>query len=141
MAHMMKFIATTKDKLDTLSIKAGQLIFVQDERAIYLDTDKRTSYQAIINVIDDDHRLNLVSPVSGFYYVQATSVLWSFFDGTWKQLTGSDSSIVFADKENFPEIGNDKVLYVDGTLMYRWNIDTSTYELMTGGAGSVWEEM
>ena len=141
MAHMMKFIATTKDKLDTLSIKTGQLIFVQDERAIYLDTDKRTCYQAIINVIDDDHRLNLVSPVSGFYYVQTTSVLWSFFDGTWKQLTGSDSSIVFTDKKNFPEIGNDKVLYVDGTLMYRWNIDTSTYELMTGGSGSVWEEM
>ena len=47
----MRFISTTSDKLSTIEVNAGQLIFCSDTRVIYLDTDKRTSYQAIINAV------------------------------------------------------------------------------------------
>jgi hypothetical protein len=77
----MHFIATTSDKLGTVEVKAGQLIFVQDERAMYLDTtDTRTSYQAIIKVPSEEARGRLQSPVEGYYYVISTNTLWSYFN-------------------------------------------------------------
>lgn len=78
----MRFIATTSDKLETIELKAGQLIFCQDTRAIYLDTDKRVSYQQIITVVDEETRESLPSPVNGFYYVRKNNTLWSYFDST-----------------------------------------------------------
>jgi hypothetical protein len=77
----IKFIATTKDKLSDIEIVSGQLIFSQDERVIYLDTDKRTPYVSIIVVVDEETRRNLKSPVEGFYYVKETAIIWSYFDG------------------------------------------------------------
>ena len=62
----MKFIATTSDKISSIDVVSGQLLFSRDDRVIYLDTDKRTSFQQIITVVDEDTRLNLISPVSQF---------------------------------------------------------------------------
>ena len=81
---IMRFIATTKAKLNTIPKRAGQLIFVVDDRAIYLDIDfkNRTTYQAIISVINEETRQNIVSPIEGFYYVREDETFWSYFNGT-----------------------------------------------------------
>lgn len=133
----MKFIATTSDKLDAIEIKAGQLIFCSDTRAIYLDTDKRTSYQAIINVADEEARQAIVSPVQGYYYVRDDNSLWSYF-GTWIQMTGQSSSLVFITE--LPEQGEDNTIYVLDDKMYRWDNENSNFYLVGGGSGSIdWE--
>lgn len=73
----MNFVATTKEKLYTIPKKAGQIIFVIDDRAIYLDisASERTTYQAIISVINEETRQAITSPIEGFYYVRQTNSL------------------------------------------------------------------
>ena len=73
----MKFIATTKDKLDSIPIIAGSLIFVRDDRAIYLDvTDsQRTIYQSVITITSEEERRTMIAPIDGFYYVQKENTL------------------------------------------------------------------
>lgn len=71
----MHFIATTSDKLGSIAVQAGQLIFCSDTRVMYLDTDKRTSYQAIINVVNEETREAIESPLEGYYYVREDSTL------------------------------------------------------------------
>lgn len=72
----MKFIATTSDKLESISILDGQLIFSKDERIIYLDASGiRTPYQTVMVVKDDATRQALQSPVEGIYYTREENVL------------------------------------------------------------------
>ena len=113
----MRFISTTSAKLGNIAIVPGQLIFCSDTRVIYLDTDVRTSYQAVINVVDDATRRVIESPLEGYYYVRKENTLWSYF-GKWVQITGQDSSLVFVDGE-LPQEGVDNKLYVDINKLYR----------------------
>ena len=131
----MHFIATTSDKLESIAIVAGQLIFCLDTRVIYLDTDKRTSYQAIINVVDEETRQAIESPLEGYYYVRKENTLWSYF-GAWVQITGQDSSLIFVDGE-LPQEGVENKLYVDINEMYRWDSTKQEYYSIAGG--SAWE--
>jgi hypothetical protein len=131
----MKFIATTSDKLNDIAVKSGQLIFCTDKRAIYLDTDSRHSFQTIINVYDDATRRAIEHPLEGYYYTRMENVLWSYF-GEWVQITGQDSSLVFADG-NLPQEGVENKLYVDNENIYRWNSTNQEYYSMAGG--STWE--
>ena len=129
---IMRFIATTKAKLNTIPKRAGQLIFVVDDRAIYLDIDfkNRTTYQAIISVINEETRQNIVSPIEGFYYVREDETLWSYFNGTWAQVIGKNNSVVFAD-DGLPATGEREALYIEDTTLYRWNDITNSYEVIT----------
>lgn len=131
----MKFIATTSDKLGTIEVKAGQVIFCSDTRVIYLDTDKRTTYQAIINVVDEQTRQAIETPIQGYYYVKKENTLWSYFD-TWVQMTGYSSSLLFV--ETLPQIGEEDIIYVVGNKMYRYDATTSAYETV-GGTDIDWE--
>ena len=130
----MRFIATTSEKLGNLAVKAGQLIFCYDTRVIYLDTDKRTSYQAIINVVDEATRQAIQTPIEGYYYVRRENTLWSYF-GSWVQITGQDSSLVFADE--LPQEGVENIIYVINDTMYRWDDTQNEYYQLAGG--STWE--
>lgn len=137
----MKFIATTSDKMSSINVTAGQLIFSRDDRVIYLDTDVRTSFQQIITVAKEQTRPNLVSPVEGFYFVEDTAVLWRYKDGNWTALTATpNETVVFADRENFPATGKTCVLYVDKEKLYQWDDDTKDYYEM-GGSALLWEAM
>lgn len=129
---IMHFISTTSDKLESIEVKAGQLIFISDKRIMYLDTDKRTSYQAIISVVDEDTRQNLRLPVEGFYYVLSDNTLWSYFNDTWAQITGKaeSSNVVIADDE-LPSQGDKNILYVNDTTLYRWDDTTNSYNPIT----------
>ena len=130
----MKFISTTSDKLNSIEIVAGQLIFCSDTRVIYLDTDKRTTYQAIINVVDEETRQAIETPVQGFYYVQDDNSLWSYF-GAWIQMTGQSSSLVFITE--LPEQGKNNIIYVLDDKMYRWDSENLNYNLIGGGSSSI----
>ncbi len=140
---MVKFIATTSDKLESLEIKSGQIIFSMDERAIYLDTDVRTSFKQIITLVTEEMRLGLTSPVVGFYFVKETKILWNYDNEVWTQISGGvpKEQLYFLNKENFPEQGEEEVLYVDKAAIYQWDSETSTYNQMGGTAQLQWESI
>lgn len=140
---MVKFIATTSDKLSSINIKAGQIIFSMDERAIYLDTDVRTSFQQIITLVREEIRQNLTSPIKGFYFVKDTKVLWHYEDGVWTQVSGGtpQEKLYFLSRENFPAQGEEEVLYVDKDAIYQWDSETSSYIMMGGDAKLTWESI
>ena len=138
---MVKFIATTSDKLSNIDIKMGQLIFSMDERAIYLDTDVRTSFKQIITLAKEQLRQNLTSPVTGFYFIKDTKVLWNYESGVWTQISGGvpKEQLYFMSRENFPVQGEEEILYVDKDAIYQWDSETATYNKMGGDAQLRWE--
>lgn len=124
----MKFIATTSDKLEKIAVQSGQLIFSRDTRVIYLDTDVRTSFESIMTVATEVVRQSLASPVDGFYFVKDTKTLWHYEDQTWICITEPPKeSLVFADYENFPKVGEEKVLYCDKDKIYQWDSESKSY--------------
>lgn len=115
----MRFITTTKDKLNDITVVNGQLIFSRDERIIYLDASgERTPYQTVMVVKDDATRQALQSPVEGIYYTREENILWSYYDSSWKQITGVDSNLIIADG-TLPSTGKRNALYLDDTTLYR----------------------
>lgn len=120
----MKFIATTSDKIDSIPVVSGQLIFSRDDRVIYLDTDVRTSFQQIITLIDDDQRLAIQFPLQGYYFVKDTKILWTYENGNWIQITEPPKQEVVY---GLPDVGEENVLYMEGTKLYRWDKLSNSY--------------
>ena len=116
----VKFISTSSDKIPEIEVKAGQVIFSKDDRVIYLDTNVRTAYRQIIEIDTDLQRTSLAIPLKGFYFVKSTNVLWRY-DTEWVALTESPKQqIVFARRAEFPSVGDENTLYIDGLAMYRY---------------------
>lgn len=139
----IKFIATTKSKLKDLPIAAGQLIFATDEKVIYLDTEIRTAFQQIITLPTEQFRQDMISPVEAFYFVNETKVLWQYEQDAWFQLTNSPKeNIIFADENDFPDVGTEGILYVTTDNIYRWNNDMHQYTKLGGSNGSTeWQDL
>ena len=75
----MKFIATTSNKMSTITVKSGQLIFSRDDRVIYLDSDiGRTKFDTIITLVTEQQRKALVNQIEGYYFVEETSIFWRY---------------------------------------------------------------
>jgi hypothetical protein len=137
--YEFKVIYTTSDKVRTITHKWGQLIFCKDTREIYSDdASERKVYGQIIVIATEAMRQALI-PVTAFYFVSETNTLWRY-DREWNVINEPPKEyIVFANRRDFPQEGNPNVLYIDGTLIYRY-ID-GAYQLMNGEAGSlVWDE-
>lgn len=85
---VLSAIATVNSKLSDLSVKDGQLIFVQDKNTIALDFGgKRLFYKQVEDVATEEARTSILAPVNGHYYfVVETSVLWAYRNG-WVQIT------------------------------------------------------
>lgn len=85
---VLSVCATVGSKLADLSLKEGQLIFVQDKHKIALDFGgKRTVYHQIEELATEAVRTAMLAPVTGsFYFVLETAVLWTYQDG-WVQIT------------------------------------------------------
>lgn len=134
----VKLICSSSARLDSIPFAAGQVIFVQDERSIYVDGTERVCYRQIITLSTDAGREALSYPLKSFYFIEDTKCLWQYDDFGWHQLTEPpQKQIVFDNKDNFPEIGDFQTLYVDGIQMYRYIDDQ--YKLMnSGGGGSIW---
>ena len=137
----VKLICSTSPKLDTIPFKAGQVIFVEDERSIYVDGTERIAYREIITLATELARTSLHHPVTSFYFINETKCLWQFDGVDWIQLTSPpEKQIVFDDKANFPAVGDFYTIYIDGVNMYRYINDK--YQLMNSGSGgSVWVEI
>lgn len=91
---VLSAIATSNSKLSELSVKDGQLIFVQDKNAIAFDFGgRRRLYKQIEEISTDEARLSILAPVTGcYYFVVETSVLWTYHGG-WVQITTTPSSV------------------------------------------------
>lgn len=139
----IKFIATTKSKLQDLPIVSGQLIFVTDEQIIYLDTEIRTAFKQIITVPTEQFRQEMVSPVESFYFVNETKILWQYEQNIWYQLTDSPKeNIVFIKENDFPETGEIETLYVTDDNIFRWNNTTHQYTKLSGASETTeWQNL
>ncbi len=129
----LKFIATDSDKVNDLPIVSGQIIFSRDNKTIYLDTDQtRDAYSSIILLPTEETRIEMQSPVTGYFFVEETAVLWRYTPTNgWIQLTIPPSElIVFDEYEHFPQEGRANTLYVDNDTMYVWSSEEDSYVLM-----------
>lgn len=113
---VMSLVATTSSKIRDLVIKNGQLIFIQDLGRIAFDfKGQRVFYNQIVELDTEVERLTLDSPLSGYYFVIDTGVLW-FYQNEWIQITEKPEEVVFIGVE-LPELGQakDNTLYVNKT--------------------------
>lgn len=118
----MVFYATTSEKVSTIPVKSGQLIFSTDDRVIYLDSDVRTSFQQIITLVNEEQRLNGTGFVEGYYFVEETKILWRYINSIWTQLTNSpEEKMIFIDEVDLPAIGQEKTLYITEDALYQWS--------------------
>lgn len=112
---ILSVCATTGERVKELTIKDGQLIFVQDRHRLALDFNgKRKFYNQIEELGTDRERRSILAPISGMYYfVIETAVLWTY-QGQWIQITSRPEEIVFIGTQ-LPELGQAKenTLYVD----------------------------
>lgn len=131
----MKYIATTSDKINTIDIISGQLIFSRDDRVIYLDSDiGRTCFQQIMSVATEFLREHLVDPVQGFYFVKESKMLYNYDEeGNWILISQEPENLFFESEENFPTIGNINKLYIEKqkNKIFRWDMDKNVYTEMS----------
>lgn len=127
--QVLSACATVGSRLSDLTIKDGQLIFVQDKHKIALDFGgKRVFYNQIEELATDAARTSMLAPVAGiFYFVIETAVLWTYRNG-WVPITTPPREVVFIGTE-MPELGTSKTLYVDTTKkeISVWDSGTSSY--------------
>ena len=138
----IRFVCTSSAKLDSVPFTAGQIIFAEDTRCIYLDGTKRTAYTDIIVLSTEASRQALKSPLVGFYFVDETKVLWRYDGIVWYPVSKPpEKQIVFDSMSNFPNPGKEDVIYIDGLRMYRY-LDGRYQQMNTGeGGSSVWVEI
>ena len=91
---VLSAIATVNSKLSDLSVKDGQLIFVQDKNTIALDFGgKRRLYKQIEEIATEEARASMLAPVNGrYYFVMDPPVLWTYQD-RWVQITMAPKDI------------------------------------------------
>ena len=109
---VLQLVATTSSKIGDLIIKDGQLIFLQDLGRIAFDfKGQRVFYNQIVELETDLERSSMNVPLSGYYFVINTGVLW-FYKDEWIQITERPEEVVFIGVE-LPELGQANKLYVD----------------------------
>lgn len=130
--NIIKVIATTGKKVADLSIKDGQMLFIQDKHRIALDLNGKRVFYNEINVLKtEEERLNLTAPIEGcFYFVIETAVMW-YFDTDWVASTSSPQEVLFIGT-SLPELGIKSKLYIDTTNknISIWNPERNEYEVI-----------
>lgn len=138
---VLSVCATTSSRLQDLSIKNGQLIFIQDKCRIAFDFgNSRKFYNQINELATDEERLKLEEPVAGsYYFVIDTAVLWAYQD-KWIQLTTKPEEIVFIGVE-LPTLGSANKLYVNKAdkEISVWDEETNGYIVVSDVTKSIGE--
>lgn len=110
--NILNLVATTSSRIKDLTIKNGQLIFLQDMGRIAMDfNNKRVFYNQITELDSEADRLALENPLYGYYFVIGSACLW-FYQDEWVQITEKPQEILFVGVE-LPELGQEGKLYVD----------------------------
>lgn len=141
---VLSVCATTGERVKELTIKNGQLIFVQDKHRIAFDFNgKRRFYNQIEELETEAARKSLLAPVSGIYYfVIETAVLWTYRN-EWVQITSKPEEIVFIGTE-MPELGKAQTLYVnttdDNENISVWDDNLNNYKIVADKTHSVTSE-
>ena len=128
--QVLSAIGTTKSKVNTLPIKNGQLIFVQDAKSIALDFNgKRVFYNQIVSMQTEDERISILAPINDLYYfVIETAVLWTYH-GKWIPITTPPNQIVSIVDDTLPLNGAEGTLYINKReqASYIWDGTTSQF--------------
>lgn len=138
---VMSLVATTSPKIKDLIIKDGQLIFIQDLGRIAFDfKGKRVFYNQIVKLDTESERLALDSPLSGYYFIIDTGVLW-FYENKWIQITERPKEVIFIGVE-LPELGQKGKLYVDkgDREISIWDEETNQYIVVSNYTMDATEE-
>lgn len=126
--NILSLIATRSSRIRELPIKNGQLVFIQDLGRIAFDfNDKRVFYNQIVELDSEKERLDLESPLSGYYFVIGSGCLWLYKD-EWIQITKKPEEVVFIGVD-LPELGQENKLYVDkdDKEISIWDEETNQY--------------
>lgn len=125
---IMSLVATSSSRIRELTIKDGQLIFIQDIGRIAFDfKGKRVFYNQIVELETEADRLDLEEPLDGYYFVIDSACLWFYKDG-WTQITEKPNEILFIDVE-LPQLGQQGKLYIDtdDREISVWDDETDKY--------------
>ena len=140
--NMISVIGTVSSRLPDIPIVNQQIIFVKDQRKIALDlNDKRTFYNEIITLDNDQSRSNLSEPINGcFYFVISTAVLW-FYKDNWIPITTPPQNTVFVGTE-LPGLGRENILYVNKTdkNISIWDEGSSSFIIVGDATRSITNE-
>ena len=130
----MKLIYTTAEKLSSLNLADGQIIYVPNDNIIALDMrGQRFIYKTIRTFATDAERLNAVFISPGFYYVEETNIIWRYTaNKIWRQITSPEKTpIIYGEtKEVFPEIGEEGILFYTDNGIYNWKPQLNEYNLI-----------
>ena len=133
MANAQAKLYYTKQKyLDSLPVANGNIIFVPESNMVCLDmSDQRFYYHTIKIFATEEERLETPFPNEGFYYVEQTGVIWRWKD-TWRQITPRNIfPIYYGDtEEDFPEEGENNLLYYTDNGIYNWKKQLNEYNLI-----------
>lgn len=139
---ILSVIATTSERLPNLTIKNGQLIFVQDRQRIAFDFGNTRKFYNQIEIIQtESEMLELTNPVFGFFYfVVETAVLWTYQNG-WIQVTTPPDEFVFIGT-TFPQLGSKNILYVNTAdkSISVWDDESQLYMLVANKTESITNE-
>ena len=125
---VMSLVATSSSRIRELTIKDGQLIFIQDLGRIAFDyKGRRVFYNQIVELETEAERLDLNEPLDGYYFVIDSACLW-FYKSGWTQITEKPDNILFIDVE-LPQLGQHGKLYVDtdDREISVWDDETGKY--------------
>lgn len=127
-SSVMQLVATSSSRIRELTIKDGQLIFIQDLGRIAFDfKGKRVFYNQIVELETEADRTELENPLDGYYFVIDSACLWFYKEG-WTQITEKPDDILFIDVE-LPQLGQQGKLYIDtdDREISVWDEETDTY--------------
>ena len=139
--NIMSLIATTSSRIKDLVIKDGQLIFIQDLGRIAFDfKGTRVFYNQIVELDTEAERLALESPLSGYYFVINTAVLW-FYKDEWIQITDKPDEVIFIGVD-LPELGQANKLYIDkdDREISIWDEETNQYIIVSNYTSEISDE-
>ena len=126
----VKYICTTSDKLNDISVEVGNFIFWEDTRQIALDgANGRVFYDQIMCIPQESMRIAMTrNLVSGFYFVLDTNILWRLDDVTWIPITEKPSEmVIYGTLATFPRPGVVGKIYATDNHLYHWDEDSETY--------------
>lgn len=139
---ILSLYATTGEQVKNLSIKDGNLIFVQDKHRIALDFGgKRRFYNQIEELSTEAERQSLLAPISGrYYFIIDTATLWTY-QNDWIQITSKPEEIVFIGA-TLPELGKEQTLYVNKVdkVISVWDEDNNTYIAVSDYTNEITEQ-
>lgn len=139
--NVLSLVATSSSRIRDLVIKDGQLIFIQDLGRIAFDfKGQRVFYNQIVELDTEAERQSLYSPLSGYYFVIDSAVLWYYGDN-WVQITEKPEEVVFVGVE-LPELGQKNKLYIDkdDKEISVWDEETNSYIVVSNYTADVTKE-